>query len=82
MKVLLKKCRNNKRLNSDKANAISFNNHEVYFYSVKFCEFEETNDPHIYSLDIPDWMYEKMDWKQRLDLELINKEAKDELQGS
>lgn len=44
MKVLLKKCRNNKRLNSDKANAISFNNHEVYFYSVKFCEFEETND--------------------------------------
>lgn len=78
MRFLVKKCRHRKRLDSEKANAISYGSEEVFFYSKKHCPFTLSDNPNIYYLDIPEWMFVKFDWKQKLDIELINREAKDE----
>jgi len=80
MRFLVNKCRIIKKLNTDKSHAISYNRIEVYFYSKEHCPLEPiiTDNEEVYTLDIPEWMFVKFDWKQKLDIDLIHKEARDE----
>ena len=69
-----------KKLDTDKCYAVQysrFGDGNIMFLSKKFVKMEEEpeDDTPYFWFEIPDWLYEKMDDKNKQDMELFRKDA-------